>query len=67
MSPIAGERIVAGGRIDDLRYVVTADHEISDRAPLILKSGEAVQVGVQDTEWPAFVFVTACHGTPKCW
>jgi len=46
-----------------VRYVLTADHEIPDRAPLVIKPGDVVQVGDRDTEWPAFVFVTASRGT----
>lgn len=45
------------------RYVVTADHTIPKRPALVLVPGEVVQVGEQDTQWPAFVFVTAPRGT----
>ena len=38
-------------------------HEISDRPPLKLTVGEAVQAGDRDTEWPEFVFVVADHGS----
>ncbi|WP_453984331.1 SH3 domain-containing protein [Brevibacterium casei] len=48
---------------DNVRYVLTADHEIPDRPPLTLEPGDSVEVGDQDTEWPAFVFVTAPRGT----
>jgi hypothetical protein len=30
---------------------------------LVLEPGDIVQVGERDTEWPAFVFVTALHGS----
>jgi hypothetical protein len=32
------------------------------RAPLVVSPGDVVEVGTRDTEWPAFVFVTASHG-----
>lgn len=38
-------------------------HEIPDRAPLRLTAGDTVTVGDRDAEWPAFVFVTAAHGS----
>lgn len=46
-----------------VRYVLTADHVIPERSPLVVSPGDVVQVGERDTEWPAFVFVTASHGT----
>ncbi|QIM15652.1 hypothetical protein G7067_03235 [Leucobacter insecticola] len=46
-----------------MRYIVTADHEIPTRAPLKIAPGEEVSIGDRDTEWPAFVFVTAPTGT----
>jgi hypothetical protein len=46
-----------------VQYVLTANHEIPERAPLVLVPGDVVQVGDRDTEWPAFVFVTAAQGT----
>jgi hypothetical protein len=42
---------------------LTADHEIPARAPLKIQPGDVVQVGDRDTEWPAFVFVTAPEGS----
>jgi hypothetical protein len=48
-----------------VRYVLTADHEIPERAPFVVRPGDVVQVGDRDTEWPAFVFVTATHGTGR--
>ena len=42
--------------------IVTADHEIPARAPLMLRAGDVVQVGERDMQWPAFVFVTAPGG-----
>lgn len=49
--------------MDAVRYVVAADHEIPERAPLVVEPGDAVQAGDRDTEWPAFVFVTTPRGT----
>ena len=46
-----------------MRYVLTADHKIPDRPPLVVRPGDVVQVGERDTEWPAFVFVAAPDGT----
>lgn len=46
-----------------MRYVLTADHEIPERATLVIEPGDEVQVGDRDTEWPAFVFVMAAQGT----
>ncbi|MFD7203451.1 hypothetical protein [Streptomyces sp. NPDC059893] len=37
-------------------------HEISSRPPIRVEPGDVVQVGEQDTEWPAFVFVTTDSG-----
>jgi hypothetical protein len=51
------------GKLKHVRYVLTADHEIPERAPLVLEPGDIVQVGERDTEWPAFVFVTAPRGS----
>ncbi|MEJ1091512.1 SH3 domain-containing protein [Microbacterium istanbulense] len=53
----------ADERIDAVRHVLTADHEIPDRPPLAIRPGDVVQVGDWDTEWPAFIFVTASQGT----
>ena len=44
---------------------VVRAHEIPQRAPLVLSAGQQVTVGQRDTEWPAFVFVTA--GTGEGW
>ena len=43
--------------------MLIADHEIPERPPLVVRPGDVVQVGDRDTEWPAFVFVAASHGT----
>ena len=40
----------------------TASHEIPDRPPIQVVSGQQVQVGQRDTEWPAFVFITTGNG-----
>ncbi|MDQ1204846.1 SH3 domain-containing protein [Microbacterium sp. SORGH_AS_0862] len=45
-----------------MRAQLTADHEVPDRAPLTVRPGDPVTVGDRDTEWPAFVFVTAVNG-----
>ena len=37
-------------------------HEIPERPPIQLEPGEAVVVGQRDSDWPAFVFVTAARG-----
>lgn len=41
------------------------EHTIPERPPLKLSAGDVVRVGKQDTEWPAFVFVTS--GTGSGW
>ena len=38
-------------------------HEIPGRRPIQVAAGQRVQVGSQDTTWPAFVFVTTDHGS----
>lgn len=38
-------------------------HSVPDRPPLSLAVGDAVHVGRRDTDWPAFVFVTAAAGS----
>lgn len=43
------------------RAFATTAHEIPDRAPLDV--GDEVEVGERDSEWPAFAFVTASHGS----
>jgi hypothetical protein len=45
------------------RVTARVAHEIPERAPLRLTPGETVTVGDRDTDWPAFVFVTAAHGS----
>jgi hypothetical protein len=45
------------------RVTARTAHEIPERAPLKITVGEEVAVGERDTEWPAFVFVTAAHGS----
>lgn len=54
--------MLTGGLIDAVRYVLTADHEIPERALLVIMPGDLVQVGDRDTEWHAFVFVTGSQG-----
>lgn len=43
--------------------VATASHRIPDRPPIRLEVGERVVLGERDSEWPAFVFVTAQNGS----
>jgi hypothetical protein len=38
-------------------------HEIPGRRPIQVAAGQRVQVGSQDTTWPAFVFVTTDDGS----
>lgn len=45
------------------RVVAIQAHEISERPPLSLAAGDVVAVGRRDDDWPAFVFVTAAHGS----
>jgi hypothetical protein len=37
-------------------------HAVSERPPIRVAVGDAVSVGERDTDWPAFVFVTAGNG-----
>ena len=37
-------------------------HQIPSRAPIEIAPGEPVMVGERDSDWPAFVFVTAAKG-----
>jgi SH3 domain len=43
--------------------VARSAHEIPDRPPIRVNVGDRVGVGERDTEWPAFVFVTAEKGS----
>ena len=43
--------------------VARSAHEVPDRPPLRVAVGERVKVGERDSEWPAFVFVTAQAGS----
>jgi len=45
------------------RRRVRADHTVPDRAPHRFEAGDTVALGKRDTEWPAFVFVTARDGS----
>jgi hypothetical protein len=45
------------------RAVAIDAHEIPERPPLSLAAGDVVAVGRRDDDWPAFVFVTAAHGS----
>jgi hypothetical protein len=44
------------------RLRATAAHTIPQRTPIQVRPGQHVRVGQHDTEWPAFVFVTAESG-----
>lgn len=46
-----------------MRRVLIDDHEAPERAPLTVVPGQIVSVQGWDTEWPAFVFVTAEVGS----
>ena len=45
------------------RVVAIEAHEIPERPPLSLAAADVVAVGRRDEDWPAFVFVTAAHGS----
>ena len=40
------------------RLRATAAHTIPQRPPIQVTPGQQVQAGQQDTDWPAFVFIT---------
>jgi hypothetical protein len=47
-----------------VEYVVATEaHQTPGRPPLSLATGDDVMVGRRDDDWPAFVFVTAAHGS----
>lgn len=55
-------------RLDILYYVsrvvvARSPHEIPDRRPIRVRLGDRVHVGKRDSDWPAFVFVTAKTGS----
>jgi hypothetical protein len=54
---------VQGGALSVTHVVVTADHEIPESAPIVIKPGDIVDVGERSSEWPAFVFVTTASGS----
>jgi hypothetical protein len=41
----------------------TSSHRVPDRPPIQVVSGQRVQTGRRDTEWPEFVFVTGGGGS----
>jgi hypothetical protein len=43
--------------------VARSPHQIPDRPPIRVEVGDRVNVGERDSEWPAFVFVTAQNGS----
>jgi len=44
------------------RVVAAEPHTVSERPPIRVAAGDVVEVGDRDTDWPAFVFVTAANG-----
>ena len=44
------------------RLRATAAHTIPQRPPIQVTPGQQVQAGQQDTDWPAFVFITTSDG-----
>ena len=44
------------------RLRATAAHTIPQRPPIRVTPGQRVQAGQQDTDWPAFVFITTDDG-----
>jgi hypothetical protein len=48
------------GEMTTVRAVKT--HQAPGRPPIRVAAGQSVQVGDQDTTWPAFVFVTTGDG-----
>jgi hypothetical protein len=45
-----------------MRARASSAHRVPDREPIRLESGDQVTAGERDTQWPAFVFVTAASG-----
>jgi SH3-like domain-containing protein len=43
-------------------FIVSADYEVIDRAPLALEKGDRVRLGRTDPAWPGWVWVTAIDG-----
>ncbi len=43
-------------------FRAVSSHSIPARPPIHVVSGDRVQVGRRDTEWPEFVFVTTADG-----
>lgn len=55
---------LASGTLVAVKTVTaTVAHTIPDRPALRLAVGDEVAVGERDTQWPAFVFVSAAHGS----
>ena len=44
------------------RLRATTAHTIPQRPPIQITPGQQVQAGQQDTDWPAFVFITTDDG-----
>jgi len=44
------------------RLRATAAHTIPERPPIRVTPGQRVRAGQQDTDWPAFVFITTDDG-----
>lgn len=46
-----------------MRVVLLSDHVVPERAPLQVVAGELVEVGEQNADWSAFVFVATPRGS----
>jgi hypothetical protein len=58
------EQAPLNGDTDEMTMVrAVKAHEIPGRLPIQVAVGQSVQVGSQDTTWPAFVFVTTDNGS----
>jgi hypothetical protein len=45
-----------------MRALARSGHEVPERRPIRLDTGDEVTIGRRDTRWPAFVFVTGPSG-----
>jgi len=61
---LASSKCALNGDTDEMTTVrAVKAHEIPGRPPIQVAVGQSVQVGSQDTTWPAFVFVTTDDGS----
>jgi hypothetical protein len=51
-----------GENVSMTRLRATSNHDIPDRPPIQVVSGQRVRAGRRDTEWPEFVFITTGDG-----